>query len=162
MSDAHNDDYGDYDQGYEEEERPRRRRRESQPHSGLGIASFIIAIFSVLMIVAMFVIVATMMADRPQMARPDKNDPNLAIVGVFGCGGTGLALIGAVLGLVGILLPDRKKVFAILGLIFNVLVVGIVGLLIVIGNIGKEQRMRGEIPLEAAPPVSSRYVVVVE
>jgi MFS family permease len=150
MSDAPDDDYDDYDRGHDEDdyERPRsRRRRESLPHSALGIASFIIAIFSVLMIVAMFVIIIGMMGDRQQMPKPDRNDPNVAIVGIFGCGGCALSLIGAILGLVGLLLPDRKKVFAILGFIFNLLVVGFVGFLVIIGHIGKEKRMRGHLPI---------------
>jgi MFS family permease len=149
MSDAHNEDYDDHDRGYDEDdyERPRRRRRrEALPHSGLGIASFIIAIFSVLMIVTMFVIIIGLMGDRQQMPKPDRKDPNVAIVGMFGCGGCALSLIGAILGLVGLLLPDRKKVFAILGFIFNLLVVGFVVFLVIIGNIGKEQRMRGHVP----------------
>jgi hypothetical protein len=55
------------------------------------------------------------------------------LIGFVGLGGMVLALLGAVIAVTGLIIPDRKKVFAMLGLIFNGLIVLGVLLLMVIG-----------------------------
>ncbi len=42
-------------------------------------------------------------------------------IGAAAIAGVGLLVAGATLGLVGVLLPRRKKVYAILGLVFSLL-----------------------------------------
>jgi hypothetical protein len=63
----------------------------------------------------------------------DDKDPKVAVLGLLLLGGLFLALVGAILGVVGLFDPNRKKLFAILGLIFNGLILGLVLLLLVIG-----------------------------
>ena len=62
----------------------------------------------------------------------DETSPEAMIVGLCLFAGVGLALMGGTLGLIALVQPNRKKVFGILGLIFNAFVVlGVVGLIVI-------------------------------
>jgi hypothetical protein len=86
-------------------------------HSGLGIASFVLAIVFGLIL---FVLIG--MAGYQQMKNPkgmDENSPMAMILGLLMIGSLLMNFVGAGLGLAGVLQKNRKKIFAILGLIFN-------------------------------------------
>ena len=94
-------------------------------HSGLGIASFILSLIAGVEIFTMVVIAGVMAAQSP--AGIDEHSPEAIIVGSFLCGGAALLLVGLGLGIAGVLQRNRKKIFGILGLVFNALIV--IGLL---------------------------------
>lgn len=89
--------------------------QEDKGHSGLGIASFIISILAFFVVILFFAI-----------------DASETTAGAGICGAAFANLVGIGLGIAGVAQGDRKKVFAILGLVFNVLaILGVVGLMLI-------------------------------
>jgi hypothetical protein len=124
----------DYDD--ESEDDSRRRYRRSLPHSGPGIASFVVAILAGLLIAAMFVGAIGLAIAHGPNAR-DMPKQWLMVIGFAALGGMGIAFFGAILGFTGLVVPERKKIFAVLGLIFNgVIILGVL-LLILLGMLNK-------------------------
>lgn len=99
---------------------PVRNRRLEAPHSGLGIASFIISLLGGLT-AFVTVVLAGLMASGPRGM--DENSPEAFAVGCTIFGVIGLILVGLALGVAGLFQQERKKVFAVLGVVFNALVV---------------------------------------
>ncbi len=98
-------------------------------HSGLGIASFILSLVGGFAGFAL-VVVAAVMVGEDSNALPD-DDPGLIVLGLalIGCGC--LILTSVILGIAAMFQADRKKLFAILGLIFSFLAcVGFGGLMV--------------------------------
>ena len=97
------------------------QRQPRLKHSGLGIASFIVSLaMGVYFILVVFV--AAVIATVTPGDMPDTS-PAAVIIGLFAV----LGLIGCVagigLGIAGMCQKNRKKVFSILGLIINGLIV---------------------------------------
>lgn len=90
-------------------------------HSGLGIASFVIALGGGVGEFALVVITAVLMAHRPGRVNPPAVTVILLGLGILG--GIALHFVGVGLGIAALFQRDRTKIFAILGLIFNALVV---------------------------------------
>ncbi|GGG75049.1 hypothetical protein [Paenibacillus radicis (ex Gao et al. 2016)] len=111
---------------------------ENIKQSGLGIASFIIALVAVLLgIIGIILSVAFTagIADDPQsiVREIENNDissvASIMVAGLMLIAGAGIAFIGLILGIVGAFAKDRRKAFAIVGIILNgLIVVGIVAL----------------------------------
>ncbi|OWR28052.1 hypothetical protein CDO73_19385 [Saccharibacillus sp. O23] len=111
------------------DEYPRDDRRFGPlKHSGLGIASFVLALIGILLfivcIVAIIGTVASMVDSTGQVANIEslENGNLLMAIGFAGFGILGAAilnLIGLILGIIGLVVKDRKKVFAIIGTILN-------------------------------------------
>ena len=102
----------------------------AQRNSGMGIASFVCAICAGFMTFALVVVAGYLEAATP--GGLDENSPAAIVVGLMLIGLVGLHLLGMGLGLAGVCQARRKKVFAVLGLMFNLLVVGgIVGLMLI-------------------------------
>ncbi|HEY0009636.1 MAG TPA: DUF6142 family protein [Tepidisphaeraceae bacterium] len=99
------------------------------PHSRFGIASFIISLVS---LVLLFVLIAAAGVMASQAGGElDETSPQAIMLGLGIIASLALAVLGAVLAIVGLTTTNVKKVFAILGLIFNgLLVLGVIGLLI--------------------------------
>lgn len=101
-------------------------------HSRMGVASFIIAIVATVVVVALFVVGGIVSASAFQNVDPQDLDPEsvqnspafagLALIGigVFGC--LILYFIGLGLGIGGLIQSTRKRLFSILGTVFNGLV----------------------------------------
>jgi hypothetical protein len=105
------------------------RIAKDEPHSGPGIAAFIISLVTGFLYVVFIVIATTI-----QMNNPGANDhPAQALAGCGILCTIVVNLVGVGLGIGGCCQTHRKLLFAILGLIFNgVQVLGIL-LLMVIG-----------------------------
>ncbi len=111
-------------------------------HSKIGIASFILAVVSVVGMIGSAIgasVAAAGFANDPALlsgVAPDELPPGmgglLAMIGLMFLFIL-TALVGAVLGLVGLFQKDRAKLFSILGLVFNGLVVLFVMVILVIG-----------------------------
>jgi hypothetical protein len=110
---------------------------QQQPlrQSGMGLASFILAILSgVLLVVS--VVAAGVLATRSGGTLDEKSVAAMA-AGLGIILGLVMNLVGTVLGIVALMQRDRKKVFAILGLTFNVLLLLMVGGLMIVGLAAK-------------------------
>ena len=101
----------------------------TQKHSGFGIASFIIAIIQGVTTAVVVILASVFAAKEPQ----SENEVALAIIGLAIFGGIFAHLVGLGLGIAGVVQKDRKKVFSILGLIFNIVAVITIALLMIIG-----------------------------
>lgn len=100
-------------------------------HSGLGIASFIVSIFSGGLMFITVVIAGLIEASSPDGM--DETSPVAMMVGFAIFGFVGISLIALVLGIVGLFQSDRKKIFALLGTIFSALTILGIAALILIG-----------------------------
>ncbi|MUT64428.1 hypothetical protein [Paenibacillus sp. NEAU-GSW1] len=109
-------------------------------HSGLGIASFVLAIISILLgvlgIILSVVFVAQLAGDPTSFLSetesgsiPEGAGSILAAV-VLMFLGVGISFVGLILGIVGVFAKNRRKLFAIIGLVFNGVI--ILGMLLMI------------------------------
>ena len=104
-------------------------------HSGLGTASFCIGLVSVLLMLSAFVMIILMVFQGG--GQVDPRSPKVMSMGLGICSGGFIALVGLAFGIAGFFARDRKRGFAIAGLVINGgLLLGVVGLAI-IGMISK-------------------------
>jgi len=103
----------------------------NQKHSGFGIASFLIAIAVTVLLFLLFVAAGVIESSTP--GGMNEESPIAIILGLmlFAC--LFADIIAFIFGIVGLLQPDRSKIFSILGLVFVVLTVLGGGGLIVLG-----------------------------
>ena len=97
-------------------------------HSGFGIASFVIALAVGTLEFIVFVIAGILETTTP--GGIDEDSPILMLLVIVMIGGLLLNLLGIILGIVGLCLRKRKKIFAVLGVVIGSLV--FIGLLFVI------------------------------
>lgn len=115
-------------------------------HSGPGIASFVLALVAVLTVVIGIVLSVAAVASSADLAGATQEEIEAELLeggggevaGLIGAGllmiaSIGFAVIGLILGIIGVVMKNRKKVFGIIGLILNALIVLSVVLLISIG-----------------------------
>jgi len=113
--------------------------------SRMGIASFVIAIVTTVLLVVLFVVIFNaagrlLEGADPQSVTPQDLQRNLeenpGSTGVLGVAGFGLAvtpllyILGAALGIAGLIQKSRGRLFAVLGTVSNALI--LLGLLILI------------------------------
>lgn len=97
------------------------------PHSGLGIASLAVALLTGLLDLIL-IVVAAIMDSRP--GGMDEDSPAAMAVGCSFVVLMFVNLVGLVLGIVGVALPGRNKLFPSLGIGFNgIVLLGMVALL---------------------------------
>lgn len=102
----------------------------ARPHSKFGIASFIMGLIVMVGMLALFV-VAGMMALRAN-GQINEESPEAIALGLGIIGGCFLALIGVIFAIVGLVNPSKAKVFSVLGLVFNGLVLlGVIGMMVI-------------------------------
>jgi hypothetical protein len=94
------------------------------------VASFVLGVVTGVGTFVLIAILGVMAARSPGRQSPPPPEVALLGLGLIACGL--LAFVGVVLGLVGLVLPGRKRVLSILGMVFNGLVVlGFVGLIVI-------------------------------
>ena len=99
-------------------------------HSGFGIASFVIAIGAGLLEFALVVAAGVVEASTP--GGMDENSPVAILLGLGLFGGLFAAFVGVVFGIAGVCQSDRRKVFAVLGLVFcSAVLLGVLGLMVI-------------------------------
>ncbi|MGN7358189.1 hypothetical protein ACTHPF_14835 [Paenibacillus sp. SAF-054] len=104
-------------------------------HSGPGIASFIISLVSML---AYIVSVAAMGAifssslNGDGLSWSDSSTTGVTVITILLIGLFAANIIGVILGIIGLVLRNRKKIFAILGLSLNTIIILSFGLMFVI------------------------------
>lgn len=114
-----------------------RSRSEPPPagpfrQSGLGITSLVISILVAIALFAMFIVVTMMVVDQGGQ-QPADNDPRMITVGLVFLGGIGIALVGLILGILGTMQPNTSPICAIIGIVFNGLILLGVGGMICMG-----------------------------
>jgi len=129
---ADDDEFDDY-----EPRRVRRRRRSDRyaydgplPHSGLGIASCVIAACAFVFIVLLFAVAGMMaVSQRGQVA--DDSAEAMMLGGLLLLDAIAM-LVGLILGIVGIAQGGRNKLYAGIGLGANgLLLLGVLGLFVI-------------------------------
>jgi len=139
---SYNSGYNNADQYNNNMVEPYPPDHERQPiaplkHSGPGIASFVIGLLAILGYILIFFI-ATMAVNEsigvltPLQAEELALHPAviLASLAILVC--LILNLVGSILGIIGLVLKNRKKVFAIIGTILNgIMILLFVGLILV-------------------------------
>jgi hypothetical protein len=123
------------------DERRRRRRYEDdegeydfekrgEPHSGIGIASLVLAVVAGIAMLVIFGIAGVMAGD--DVGGFDEESPAAMALGAFALLAGALTLVGLCLGIGALLQKDRNKLFGVIGIIANALVlVGSGGLMCV-------------------------------
>ena len=112
--------------------------RASTRQSLIGIASFVISLIVGMGEIGAIVIFTLIQANNPGAVK--ENSPEAVILGLLLLGGVFLAVVGGVLGIVSFFEKDRHRVFGILGLAFNALIVLGFGGLMVLGLIVQANR----------------------
>jgi len=118
-------------------------------HSRMGIASFVISILATVLIVTLFIIAVVIGASAfgnvqdPQTIDPQSLQDSPALAGLAAVGLGILAsivfyLIGLVLGVAGIIQRRRKRLFAVLGAVFNGIVLLVVVALVAFGVVASQ------------------------
>ena len=100
-------------------------------HSGMGIASFVIGLLASVATLAVFAY-----AGYAQVTTPggiSETSPVAMLIGlvILGCGG--LLFLGLILGIAALFQSDRRRVFGVLGLLVNGVVLGGAAALIALG-----------------------------
>jgi hypothetical protein len=99
-------------------------------HSGFGIASFVISLGTGFFLFVILIILGVMESQSP--GGIDEEAPITVVLGLLLIGGFLAELVSAGLGVGGLLQRDRKKVFAVLGLVMSVVTaVGLTALLLI-------------------------------
>lgn len=88
-------------------------------HSGLGIAATVLAILAGIALLGVFVYAGMLGMD--QGGQLSETDPRVMAIGFLAIAAMGLLLLGAILGIAGLFVGERKRVFAWVGLVLNVL-----------------------------------------
>jgi len=116
-------------------------------HSGPGIASFVLSLVGLVSFIALTIVIISLFTNAIDFTQVvdengnrlmsdeeivDKIQPFVGYLVLYPLL-LGVVLIGLILGIVGLARPGTKKVFAILGTIFNGLPLLFVALLMVIG-----------------------------
>jgi hypothetical protein len=100
------------------------------PHSGMGIASFVIALVAGLGSLAVFVWAGYVGVTQPDL--PD-DSPVVMMIGLGMIAGAVLLFAGTVLGIAAMFQASRRKLFAVLGLVLNGLGVLFTGGIVALG-----------------------------
>jgi hypothetical protein len=101
------------------------------PHSGLGIASFVIGILAGIAMLAIFIYAGYAESTTPGGLSEDSTAAVVIGLLVIGCGG--LLLVGALLGIAALFISGHRKLFAIIGTVFNLVPIAMAIFLIVLG-----------------------------
>ncbi|MDR2081386.1 MAG: hypothetical protein LBP54_05815 [Campylobacteraceae bacterium] len=96
-------------------------------HSGLGIASFILSVINIVSIFVLFVIAGALNVSGEEDEATD------VIIGAFFLFFMLTTIISIGLGIAGLVVKDRKRMFAALGLIFSVVIFLLSIFLIIVG-----------------------------
>lgn len=93
---------------------------EPLKHSGLGIAATIIAIVAGLGLLGVFVYAGYIGMNEPG-GELSETDPRAMMIGLGMLAAMAFLVLGAILGIAGLFVGTRKRVFAWIGVVLNVL-----------------------------------------
>jgi hypothetical protein len=131
MFDDNDDDRGrrnDWDDD-DDYRRPRRRKNRPLRSSGLGIASLVLGLIAGAIEFVNLVVAGVL--SQKHGGELDENSTEAMAVGLILFLGLFMALIGGVLGIIGLVQKNRAKGFSIAGLVINSLVgLGMLGIIV--------------------------------
>jgi hypothetical protein len=110
--------YSNYDDFDDDLDLLRRPVRRDRPHSGIGIASLILAAVAAAVTA---VAVALAICSQAMQPGPDEEELLVGIAGLLVFGGGACTVAGLIVGLIGSFQSDRNPVCAILGAVANAL-----------------------------------------
>ena len=91
------------------------------PHSGLGITALVLSVLCGVSMFGLVLLAGIMEASTP--GGINEESPEAIMLGLCILGGILLSFIGLGLGIAGLFQGNRKKLFAVLGVIFNGMIV---------------------------------------
>jgi len=103
----------------------------SKPHSGIGIASFVIACLGGLAMLGLIVMAGVMETSSP--GGMDEDSASAVLLGLSMIGIAFGLVLSAILGIVSLFQTTRKKLFGILGLSISVVIEALFLSILVIG-----------------------------
>lgn len=103
-----------------------------QKHSGLGVAAFVTSLAMGIAIFVVLVVAGMMQVSTPGGLQDEST--SAMVVGLFIILFLGLDVVAAGLGIAGLMQRDRRKVFAVLGVIFATTTILGTLFLIILGN----------------------------
>ncbi len=103
-----------------------------QKHSGLGVAAFVISLVMGIAIFVVFIVAGVMQVSTPGGLQDEST--GAMVVGLFIILFLGLDVVAASLGIAGLMQRDRRRVFAVLGVIFATTTLLGTLFLIILGN----------------------------
>lgn len=116
---------------------------ESRKHAGVGIASFILAALAWILVIVGFVTALPQLMEMSNGANPAMSEqemtelvqqyPMIMVFGLILMISGGLTFVGLVLGVVGLFMQNRKKLFPVLGTIFNALPIVMIVFFFILG-----------------------------
>ena len=109
-------------------------------HSGLGMASFVISIAQSIGTFVIFVAAGITGAGAEKSGK--NTEVAFMVIGFLIIGAIFIHLVGLALGIAGAVQKQRKKLFAVLGLVFNALAVIFIALLMTIGILAGGGQMK--------------------
>jgi len=112
----------------------------TQKHSRIGIASFVIGIVAVLILCLAFLLafgyVFSMASQNPSF-QVDQSSPTVLVLGVLMFLSPILSLVGVGLGIGAAVQKNDRKLFGIIGLVLNLLIILAFCVLVVVGLSGQ-------------------------
>ena len=93
---------------------------EPLKHSGVGIASFVLFGVGFVAIVGLFTYAGVL--ETSTQGGIDESSAVAVIIGWLAILLIGMLLVGVILGAIGLFQSNRRRIFAVLGLVFNLLV----------------------------------------
>ena len=100
-------------------------------HSGLGVASFVLALVSIVAMIAVFSYAGYIEGTAEGGVGADESTAMLIGFATFAC--IALLLVGLVLGLAGLFQSGRRRVFAAVGIGLNAAFMILIGLIMWVG-----------------------------
>lgn len=103
------------------------------PQSGFGTAAFVISLVSFVIDAILMGLAMLVVSDSPGGG----DESFYAVVGLGCCGSSIFNIAGVVLGIVGLVQADRRRGFAIAGLVINALLLLAVACLVLVGLVAQ-------------------------
>lgn len=99
--------------------------KQSYKHSGLGIASFVIALVSIVTFIVGGIITYNSVVAGISPEEVMQPSPLVALIGILFIGCMISSVVGLILGIIGVFSRRKKKVLAVWGIILNLIITAI-------------------------------------
>ncbi|MPM87769.1 hypothetical protein SDC9_134869 [bioreactor metagenome] len=99
--------------------------KQNYKHSGIGIASFVIALVSIVIFIAGGIITYNSAIAGVSSEEVIQASPIVVIIGILFIGCMISSVVGLVLGVIGVFARKKKRVFAVWGIILNLIITSI-------------------------------------